>query len=73
MARVWLVTGQAREETKDGVIQRVVVRAWGVYSSEDRAAAMATKYNGSVTELVVDEEQGANLQQWLNPGYYAQG
>lgn len=66
---VWIVTTQAREETAAGVIQRVYVRCWGAYSTAARATQLATKYGGTVTEVAVDDEQGVNLQQWLNPGY----
>jgi hypothetical protein len=67
--QIWIVTAQAKEETNTGIIQRVDVRCWGAYSTEERAQQMASKYNGAVTALTVDQEQGANLQHWLNPGY----
>ena len=67
--QVYVVTSQAQEQTSAGVIQRVDVRCWGAYSTLVRAQQIADKYLGSVTTLTVDQEQGTNLEHWMNPGY----
>ncbi len=65
----WVVTSQGKEESPTGTILRVYVRCWGVYSTEARAQVIAAKHSATVTEMTVDQEQGANLEVWLNPGY----
>lgn len=66
---VYVVTSLAQEKDKYGVIQRVDVRCHGVFTGSDRADQIATKVNGSVTTITVDEEWPTGLQHWLNPGY----
>lgn len=67
--RIYLVTSQAVEQDKFGVIQRVDVRSLGAFTMRSRADDIAAKYNGTVREIVVDSDEPLGLQHWLNPGY----
>ena len=61
---LWIVTSQAREELPTGQSVGFHVRTWGAYTDAVRAQQIAAKYSGSVTEVTVDQEQGANLESW---------
>ena len=69
---LYLVTKKSQEEDRVGTILRVDVTVYGPFTNEDRADAIAAKYGGDVTPVVVDREGGTIVQRWENPGYASQ-
>lgn len=68
---IWAVTRQSKEESAAGVILRVDVRCFGVFTDETRANEIAVKNNATVAPLVLDGEDARLLQSWTNPGYFS--
>ena len=66
---LYIVTKLAKEESTVGVIDRVDVITYGVYTTETRANDIADKYDATVTEVVADDESRTIVDRWLNPGY----
>jgi hypothetical protein len=67
---LFIVTSLAVEKDSDGKILMVKCRCHAVCTTEDRATALAEKYDGSVTSVYADrDEMGKILQYWENPGF----
>lgn len=66
---LYVVTAKAQEETTVGVIERIEMVLYGVYTTEARAQDFAEKYGGTVVPVVADQEKRIVAEHWLNPGY----
>lgn len=69
--QLYLVTGLATEQTSAGIIQRVDSIVYGVFTREEQAEGIAEKYNGNVKEITWDMESRRVVENWVNPGYFA--
>ncbi len=68
---LYVVSKTSEEKSSTGTIQRVDVVVYGVFTTEERASTIATRWGASVSEYVADQGGRTVANQWLNPGYAA--
>jgi hypothetical protein len=69
---VYLVTTLSEEQDTTGKILRANVNVHGVYSGQEKAESIASKYGGTVQAMTLDSESTAIVEYWENPGYYSE-
>ena len=66
---LYLVSKASQEESRTGVVEAAETNVFGIFTTEDRADAIAEKYDAHVTEFVADKESMEMIERWINPGY----
>lgn len=67
---LFIVTSLATDQNPIGNILMAKCRVHAVCTTEDRADALAEKYDGNVTSVYADKDMaGKILLYWENPGF----
>ncbi len=64
--RVYLVTTKSREESTEGELLAVYMRTFGIYTSFEAAMGIAVKVDGTVKEMILDQELSGTILQELH-------
>lgn len=67
--KLYLVTHFSVEEDSAGITERLETVVYGVYTTKERADAIAEKWDGNVSEFHADLESNSIVERWTNPGY----
>jgi len=70
---LYLVSKKSQEESRTGVVEVAEMTAFGIFTVEARAQAIADKHDAEVTPFVADKETIDTVHRWLNPGYADNG
>ena len=70
---LYMVTKASQEKERDGTILRALTRVFGVYTTEERAQAIAEKHQARVTRIIADQEKMLTVEEWINPGFFEGG
>lgn len=66
---LYLVSKASSEKTSTGIVQSANMFVFGIFTDSERADAVASKHDASVSSFKADKETSERVLRWLNPGY----